>query len=390
MSNLESSALFKGEPPKRLPETLHAFLDRFCAEPATLVEVLEHQPSRHITYEDGDVICRKGEIADAMWIILKGQVQVRDGSGFAFRSAGELIGELAFYRAARTQEGPRRGADIVAKGDVELYRIDVPLMKELAPEAAALWHQTVASVATAKIDDAQSRRLELARDRTRARGLLARFVCREGLAAAEASIHEDTPIDPERTNVLVWFSDIAGFSTHAQKLRPDEAGRLIHELMDIQIEAITDANGQIDKLMGDGLMAFWRLPHLNATARTVPAAVQAALMAADRVAVLVKERGLPIDIRIGLHSGPAIIGDFGGSDRIAFTLIGDTVNRASRYEQVKSCSEGRPLGRVRISPEIQAHIDPSTFERFEQAPRIFTDKHGQSYDVFSTTEEATQ
>lgn len=122
----------------------------------------------------------------------------------------------------------------------------------------------------------------------------------------------------------------------------------------------------------------------------VPAAVRAALTAAERVAALVQERALPIDIRIGLHAGPAIIGDFGGRDRIAFTLIGDTVNRASRYEQVKFCSEGRPLGRVRISPQVRTHVDPAMLERFERAPRAFSDKHGLKYDVFSSIEGATQ
>ncbi len=365
-----------------------AFLDRFCARPEVLVPLLERQPRRQIALRDGEYLCRKGDQADAMWVILRGQVRIEDGQVFGFRKAGDLVGELAFYRVPRSHDGRRRGADLRANGDVTVFRIDASFVERLDAEAAVVWHETVASVATSKIDDAQAQRLRLSLERSHAESLLSKFVCEEGMAAARASITGDEPIDAERTDVLVWFSDIAGFSAHAQGLAADEVGRLVRELMDVQIRAIAEAGGQVDKLMGDGLMAFWRLPDRDRALREVPAAVRSALITRDNLIELVRSRGLPLDVRIGLHFGQAVLGDFGGSDRIAFTLIGDTVNRASRYEQAKACQGGLPLGRIRLSPEVFKWLGEDLIRSFERAPRQFSDKHDVAYDVHASVEGA--
>lgn len=373
-------------PHPRLHPALADFLTRFCSHPDVLADHLENQPRRHVDLRDGQYLCRKGDQADTMWIILRGQIRIQDERVFAFRCAGDLVGELAFYRVPRTKEIHRRGADMIAVGDVSLLRIEASFIEGLDAQASVLWHQTVASVATSKIDDAQARRLDLDLERSQAEGMLAKFVCEEGMLAARASIAGREPIDPERTNALVWFSDIAGFSAHAQGLRADAAGRLIRGLMDVQIRAITEASGQVDKLMGDGLMAFWRLPDQERASREVPIAVRSALLARDRLIDFIRDRNLPIDVRIGLHFGQVVIGDFGGSDRIAFTLIGDTVNRASRYEQAKSCQRGLPLGRVRISPDVFRRLTEHLTEDFERVPRQFSDKHGVLYDVHASLE----
>jgi len=371
--------------PRFHPE-LAAFLTRFCFRPDVLAPLLENQPRRHVDLRDGDYLCRKGDQADAMWIILRGQVRIQDGRAFAFRQVSDLVGELAFYRVPRSHEARRRGADIRANGDVSVFRIDASFVEGLDAEAAVVWHETVASVATWKIDDAQAQRLQLSLERSQAESLLSKFVCDEGMAAARASITGHEPIDAERTGVLVWFSDIAGFSAHAQGLAADAAGRLVRELMDVQIRAITKAGGQVDKLMGDGLMAFWRLPDQDRASREIPIAVRSALLARDNLIELIQSRGIPIDVRIGLHFGQAVLGDFGGSDRIAFTLIGDTVNRASRYEQAKACQGGVLLGRVRLSPEVFERLSGDLVRSFEHAPRQFSDKHGVIYDVHASLE----
>jgi class 3 adenylate cyclase len=81
------------------------------------------------------------------------------------------------------------------------------------------------------------------------------------------------------------------------------------------------------------------------------------------------------------------MGDFGGADRIAFTLVGDTVNTASRYEQARLCVDERPFGRVRLSPAMFSYIDvPELLVRLEPRPRHFFAKGGLLLDAHTSIE----
>ena len=150
---------------------LMAFLDHFCSRPDVLAPLLEHQPRRQVDLRDGEYLCRKGDRADARWIILRGHVRFQGGQAFAFRKAGDLVGELAFYRVPRSHEARCRGADMRANGDVTIFRIDSSFVEGLDDEAAVVWHETIASVATSKIDDAQAQSLQLSLERSQAESL---------------------------------------------------------------------------------------------------------------------------------------------------------------------------------------------------------------------------
>jgi class 3 adenylate cyclase len=150
--------------------------------------------------------------------------------------------------------------------------------------------------------------------------------------------------------------------------------------MDIQALEITAAGGQIDKFMGDGLMAFWKGPDAQRLAQSAEAAVNAALQTVRAMSDVIAAETLPLDIRIGLHAGPVILGDFGGSERIAFTAIGEAVNTASRYEQATGPAGGGRIGRVRISDTLFAHLASTELTaQFETMPIDIQDKHGRTY-----------
>ena len=125
------------------------------------------------------------------------------------------------------------------------------------------------------------------------------------------------------------------------------------ELLGLQVDAIRAAGGEIDKLMGDGLMAFW---FCDGSGRAgVPAeAYRCARMVDDafRAAVRGNAAYEGLKVRIGLHCGMVCFGDFGTPDRIAVTIIGETVNHGSRYEQVHDSA----LGAVRISVPLYERV----------------------------------
>lgn len=342
-------------------------------------------PTRVERLRHGQQLCSKGDLADEVWILIEGAVRVEDCAQVVVRRCGEMVGEMAFYR----EDGRFRGADMVADGEACLFRIDASVVDQLQSDAAIAWHRMIARILTTKLDTATHQRVQLRASRYETDDLLKRFVDCEGYQAVSAAIGSGLPckVDAERCDVIVWFSDIAGFSAHAATMSADETAALIRRLMDIQAESIREAGGQIDKFMGDGLMAFWRVPDADRRRRFVPKAVEAALAASRQIDELANSLGNRLSLRVGLHLGPAVIGDFGGGDRIAFTLIGHTVNSASRYEQARHCAEGRSLGRVRLSDTVFTELHgTSLVDQFERTPRYIEDKHGVRHPVYSTVE----
>jgi len=137
-----------------------------------------------------------------------------------------------------------------------------------------------------------------------------------------------------RRRVTVFFVDIAGFTPIAEHLPAEETASILHTLLNAFTEVVIRNQGVIDKYIGDSIMAFWGAP--LETDRDEENACRAALECLDALAEINREfrrKGLAeIAVRIGIHSGEAVVGNL-GSDRIFdFTVVGDTVNLASRLE----------------------------------------------------------
>lgn len=364
------------------------FLDRHCPAPDLLRGVLT-SGGRLRRLQEGERLCGEDEVADCLWIVERGEVGIKRGQRIVRRQPGDVVGEAAFYREETGQPSTaRRSADMVASEPrTEVWRIDRAVVQGLSLEQRACWHETMARVLVAKLDEATTQRAELIADGVTVDDLLRRFVSSEGHEAAYAVLRSGSTgrIEPERTRAVLWFSDLVGFSDFARHLDPGAVALTVRAYMDLQAEEIAKASGHVDKFMGDGLMAYWLTPDEERLRDFAPRAVRAALAVAERVAELAGGQNHPLDVRIGLHAGEAVIGDFGGADRIAFTLVGETVNTASRYEQARSCIDGHSLGRVRLSPAVLGSLhDPALAGRFEPQPRRFAAKGGRHLDVHAS------
>ena len=136
--------------------------------------------------------------------------------------------------------------------------------------------------------------------------------------------------------VTVMFTDIRGFSALSQRLSAPEMADLLNDHFDLLSRRIEAAGGTVDKFIGDSVMAFWGAPdeQPDHAERALEAArgIREA-MAADNAGR--SERGqAPIQVRIGINTGPAVVGNIGSSSRVNYTLIGDTVNVAERLERL--------------------------------------------------------
>ena len=141
-------------------------------------------------------------------------------------------------------------------------------------------------------------------------------------------------IQSEQRAVTVMFTDIADFSGLSERYPPAELVALLNRHFGLLLDEIELEGGTVDKFIGDSVMAFWgapetRVDHAAATCR-------AAL--AIRIAIAVENRhraesgAEPLGLRIGIHSGAAVVGNIGAAGRLNYTLIGDTVNVAQRLE----------------------------------------------------------
>ena len=138
----------------------------------------------------------------------------------------------------------------------------------------------------------------------------------------------------ERRHVTLFFSDLAGFTTISERLSAEEVVGLLNDYLSRMTDIILDEEGTVDKFEGDAIMAFWGapLPQEDQALRACRAALrqQAALAELNQ---RFEDLGLPrLGMRIGLHTGEAVVGNLGSEKRFDYTAIGDTVNLASRLE----------------------------------------------------------
>lgn len=138
----------------------------------------------------------------------------------------------------------------------------------------------------------------------------------------------------DKRELTVMFSDIRGFTTLSEDLEPEALVELLNEFLGAMTEVIFSHDGTLDKYIGDAIMAVWGAP--IAQSDHAAGACRAALGMVARLHELAAQsvqRGLPpLNIGIGLNTGPMVVGNMGSARRLSYTVIGDNVNLGSRLE----------------------------------------------------------
>ena len=143
-------------------------------------------------------------------------------------------------------------------------------------------------------------------------------------------------MEGERKQVTVMFCDLAGSTAVASTLDPEEYRELLEQYLGLAFHEIHRFEGIVNQLAGDGLMALFGAPigHEDAPQRAVWAAVAVREALAHFNRRLEAERGLTLPVRIGIHTGPVVVGTVGNDLKMDYTAIGDTTNLAARLEAV--------------------------------------------------------
>jgi adenylate cyclase len=172
----------------------------------------------------------------------------------------------------------------------------------------------------------------------------------------------------KREELTVLFSDIQGFTSISQDMPPEELVSLLNEYLSVMSEIVFQHRGTLDKYEGDAVMAFWGapVPQKDHGLRACLSALE--MQSAVRsINESWKQQGKPqIRIRVGINTGEMVVGNLGGTGKFDYTVIGDSVNLASRlegankeygtgimvshrtYELVKERILGRQLDRIAV------------------------------------------
>ncbi|HSE91990.1 MAG TPA: CHASE2 domain-containing protein [Methylomirabilota bacterium] len=149
----------------------------------------------------------------------------------------------------------------------------------------------------------------------------------------------------ESRPVTVLFADVVGFTTLSEGREPAELVRLMNECFTELTDVIQARGGTVDKFIGDAIMAFWNAPaDLPDHPRRAALAAREMLAALDALRARWLAEGRPaVDMRIGLATGPALVGNVGSRSKFNYTAMGDTVNLASRLEGAAKVYHTRTL-----------------------------------------------
>jgi len=172
----------------------------------------------------------------------------------------------------------------------------------------------------------------------------------------------------EKTQIYALFTDLEGFTKLSHAITPETLSRLLNRYLDLMSDIVLKHGGTLDKFVGDALVAFWGAP--IARPDDADRAVRAGREMYEAGEDFRRTAGddvPPIGVtRVGLHRGEAIVGNFGGEDRIQYTALGDAMNTGARLESANKALKTtmlvsdearretgldlfRPMGRVVLS-----------------------------------------
>lgn len=171
---------------------------------------------------------------------------------------------------------------------------------------------------------------------------LARRILTAPAATADGALRPVAPaLGGEEKDVTILFCDIRRFTALAEEMPAPQVVELLNTFFSKMIQVVLAHGGTVDKLMGDSVMALFGVPQAGATDPL--RAVRCALDMHRALAELNRERARldqpPIEMGIGINSGPVVAGNIGSLDRMDYTVIGDNVNIAARLQGIAEAGD---------------------------------------------------
>ena len=173
-------------------------------------------------------------------------------------------------------------------------------------------------------------------ERGRLKETFGRFINTE---IAERAMRGELKLGGENRKVTIFFTDTRSFTAKAEKMKPEALVAFLNRYLERMVECVTQTGGCVDKFIGDSIMAVWGAPLAGESPKAnALAAVTTALMMRNALIKFNEEEKAagrePIQFGCGISSGDVTAGQIGSKERMEYTVIGDTVNLASRIEAI--------------------------------------------------------
>lgn len=231
--------------------------------------------------------------------------------------------------------------------------------------------------------------------------LFARYVSKEvaeEIWAQRSQFMSAGKPSPRVLTATVLFSDVAGFTSVSETMAPQALFAWLDAYMAAMTSAVIGNGGVINKYIGDAVMALYGVPVSgtgpDAVARNALAAVASALAMGRALDALNRDgagRGTPpIRMRIGICTGPLAAGTIGTGDRLEFTVLGDTVNVASRLESLKTVDSTGPCRILVCAETYRLVADRYRGQPVGEVALKGRDEHVAVYEILGSAEEGVR
>jgi len=147
----------------------------------------------------------------------------------------------------------------------------------------------------------------------------------------------DTRLETRRKKLTIFFSDIVGFTSRTDNMEPEDLAFILNSYLNKMAKVVLKHGGTLDKYVGDAILVFFGDPETKGIKEDAIACISMALEMRDSLPELHQEwikYGIdsPFQVRMGISTGICSVGNFGSDDRMDYTIIGNQVNLASRFE----------------------------------------------------------
>lgn len=317
--------------------------------------LLDLLTNRIRAFGTGEPLISRGDAPKHILLIRSGEVAVQvRGVHLVTRGRDEIIGEQAFIN------NKPHSADCIAISPVQAICMTGDVARAYLQDPAFV--QNLLEDLTEKLRQSTSERY--VRFGTEQR-LFAEFRSHLSNEVLEELLNkgEDYGAPRHVDDVAVLFSDIRGFTAYVHEAGPHKAIEVAEELS-VYLGSVTDLihhkHGFVDKFIGDAVMAFWGYPGI---AR--PHNDEVLACAEDMIAMAYRHQfgGKPRRIGVGINQGSCFMGNIGNAEKRQFTILGDTVNTASRFETMTKTHGDIVVGEAffgGLSPEQQKRFTPHT------------------------------
>ena len=186
-------------------------------------------------------------------------------------------------------------------------------------------------------------------------------------------------IKAEEREVTILFTDIIGYTSISDGMDPTGLALLLNEYFELLVSIVSKHGGTVDKFIGDALMVFWNAPENQK--HHPDKAIECALEIQNTIDVFnsdrLRDNKQPLATRIGIHTGTVLAGEIGSTERMNYTIVGDSVNTAARLEALGKtvgqtlCISGTTREKASGSYEWQ-EIDEIVLRGRSQATTVYT------------------